>query len=167
MIAKYCYKILIASVLVLGLNSYAIPQDKQVVGWVENVTIYPGNFKIKAKLDTGAKHSSLNAANIQEIQRNGESWVRFDVTNWKGRSQSFEQKVIRTAKIKEHKGKSQKRAVTRIDICLGNVFKEVEVNLTDRSMFNYQVLIGRSFLRDSFIIDTSKTYTVEPDCKER
>lgn len=155
------------STCILILPVGVLPAEKQVVGWVEHVTIYPGSLKIKAKLDTGAKNSSLNAASMQEIQRNGESWIRFHVTNWKGRIQSFEQKVVRTAQIKEHKGKSQERNVLRIGICLGNIFKEVEVNLVDRSNFNYQLLIGRSFLKNSFIIDPSKTFTVKPDCKEQ
>lgn len=155
----------LTGILLLGADAW--PAEKQVAGWIENVIIFPGNIQIKAKLDTGARHSSLNARNIQEIQRNGEPWIRFEVTNWEGRTVSFEQKIIRTAKIKEHHGQSQERAVTRIGICLGKTFKEVEVNLVDRSKFNYQMLIGRSFLRDSFIVDPSKTFLLEPQCKER
>ena len=40
--------------------------DKQIAGWVEYITIFPENLKIKAKLDTGAKNSSLNAVNVVE-----------------------------------------------------------------------------------------------------
>jgi hypothetical protein len=139
--------------------------DLLVAGWVENVSIFPGNFKIKAKLDTGARNSSLNAKHIEEVERDGEKWLRFELKNWKGRTQSFEARVIRTATIKQHETQSVTRPVIRLGICLGNVYKEVEVNLQDRSKFNYQLLIGRSYLRNSILVDASATFKVRTDCQ--
>jgi hypothetical protein len=46
------------------------------------------------------------------------------------------------------------------------VYKEVEVNLEDRRKFNYQILIGRSFLKKSFLVDASATFTLQPSCQE-
>lgn len=141
-------------------------KDLLVAGWVENVSIFPGDLKIKAKLDTGARNSSLNAKHIEEFERNREKWVRFDLKNWKGRTVSFETKVIRMATIKQHETESATRPVIRLGICLANVYKEVEVNLEDRSKFNYQMLIGRSYLRNSILVDSSATFKVQPDCQE-
>ena len=138
----------------------------QVAGWVENVSIFPGNLKVKAKLDTGARHSSLNSTDIDTFDRDGERWVRFKLKNWKGRTASFEAKVVRMATIKQHDAQSLIRPVIRLGICLGSVYKEVEVNLEDRSKFNYQMLIGRSFLKKSFLVDASATFTLEPSCQE-
>jgi hypothetical protein len=140
-------------------------QEKQVAGWVEYVSIYPGNLKIKAKLDTGARNSSLNAEAIDMFERNGETWVRFNVTNWKERTETIESKIIRIAKIKQHNTGPEKRPVIRLGICLGKIFKEVEVNLVDRGKFNYQLLIGRSFLKGSFIVDPSITFTINSSCR--
>ena len=140
--------------------------DLLVAGWIENVSIFPGNLMIKAKLDTGARNSSLNAKHIEEFERNREKWVRFDLKNWKGRTVSFETKVIRMATIKQHETESATRPVIRLGICLANVYKEVEVNLEDRSKFNYQMLIGRSYLRNSILVDSSATFKVQPDCQE-
>jgi hypothetical protein len=137
----------------------------RAAGWVENVSIFPGNLKIKAKLDTGARNSSLNAKHIEEFERDGAKWVRFELKNWKGRTLSFETRVIRMATIKQHETQSATRPVIRLGICLGNVYKEVEVNLQDRSKFNYQLLIGRSYLRNSILVDSSATFTVEPNCQ--
>ena len=140
-------------------------KDLLVAGWVENVSLFPGNLKIKAKLDTGAKNSSLNAKHIEEFERDGAKWLRFELKNWKGRTQSFEARVIRMTTIKQHETQSVTRPVIRLGICLGNVYKEVEVNLQDRSKFNYQLLIGRSYLRNSILVDSSATLTVQPDCQ--
>ena len=148
------------------LHAQPSEKEKQIVGWVEHVTIHPENIKIKAKLDTGARNSSLNAVNIVEFKRGGDTYVRFDLTNWKGRTESIEAKVIRIAKIKKHKSKPELRPAIRIGICLGKIYKEVEVNLVNRSKFNYQMLIGRSFLKGAFVIDPAKTFTVKTDCQK-
>ena len=137
---------------------------KPVAGWVEYVMILPENLKIKAKLDTGARHSSLNAVNIVEFKRSGDIFVRFDLTNWKGRTETIEAKVIRMAKIKQHNSEPKLRPVIRIGICMKKIYKEVEVNLVNRSNFKYQLLIGRSFLSGAFVIDPSKTFIVKTDC---
>lgn len=156
---------IILATFILGAPLSAVPQEKQIVGWIEYVSLYPGNLKIKAKLDTGARNSSLNATAIEKFNRNGETWVRFNIVNWKGRIETFEAKIIRVAKIKQHNSESEKRPVIQLGICLGQVLKEVEVNLVDRSNFIYQMLIGRSFLKELFIIDPSLKFTVKPNCQ--
>ena len=140
-------------------------QNKETVGWVEYIRIYPGNFKIKARIDTGAKTSSIHAENKETFQRNGKEWVRFTITNKKGKSFTLEKEVIRLAKIKQKGLYSQKRLVIKLDICLGSVYKETEVNLVDRSNFNYPVLLGRSFLADHFVVDPSVTFIKKTKCK--
>lgn len=143
----------------------AMSAEKQVAGWVENVILFPGNLEVKAKLDTGARHSSLNADHIEEFVRDGATWVRFKLKNWKGRTVSMEARVVRLAVIKQIGAPSVSRPVIRLGICLGNVYKDVEVNLEDRGKFNYQMLIGRSFLRHSILVDPSATFTVKPICQ--
>jgi hypothetical protein len=156
--------VLIVSITV-GLSIFAVAAEKRIVGWVEIVSIYPGNLKIKAKLDTGARNSSLNAKDLEQFQRDGQTWVRFNLLNFKNRVETFEAKVIRTAKIKQIGQEADKREVIKLGICVGNTYKEVEVNLEDRSGFNYQMLIGRSYLRESFIIDPELGFTLKPDCR--
>jgi len=140
-------------------------EERQTVGWVEKAIVVPGNLQLKVKRDTGALNSSLNAGQIEEFTRNDENWVRFSVTNWQTHTATLEKKLIRTARIKEHDRASNQRPVIQLGICLANVFKEVEVNLVDRSNFKYQMLIGRSFLQGSFVIDPARTFTVKPQCQ--
>ena len=154
-----------AGVIILVLVSPVAAQGKQVVGWLEKVCIYPGNLIINAKLDTGARNSSLNASDITEFVRNGKQWVRFNVTNRYGTTATIEQKVHRIVKIKDHDGSPQLRLAILLGISLGSFHKKVEVNLADRSYFNYQMLIGRSFLAGNVIVDPSVKYTTKPICK--
>lgn len=150
----------------LVLLLLAVPVNaKEVVGWVENARVYPGNIVIKSKVDSGAKTSSLNCHCITPIKRNNEEWVSFAVTNYKGETVTIEKPIERVAKIKRFFGKAQKRYVVKLGICLGSIYREEEVTLVDRSGFNYQMLIGRNFTRDQFLIDPGKIFTTSPSCK--
>jgi hypothetical protein len=163
---KYPYALLAGLLGALVMALPAAAGEKTVVGWIEKVRIYPGNFIVHAKLDSGAEYSSLDAANLTEFDRKGEPWVRFDLTERDGQKITIERPLLRTATIKRHYLKSQKRPVIKLGVCLGNIYKETEVNLVNRTGFQYRMLIGRKFMQDAVIIDPSAKYTVAPECKE-
>lgn len=161
---KIMLRSLIIAGIIIGPVYSATAQNKQVVGWVERVRIYPGGLVFRAKLDTGAKNSSLNASHITDFKRDGEQWVRFEVTDLHDNIVTIERKVHRVAKIKNNHGRPQERLAVLLGICLGNSYREAEVNLVDRSSFIYQILIGRSFMRGNVMVDPSKKYTTKPTC---
>ncbi|MFO7603522.1 MAG: RimK/LysX family protein [Gammaproteobacteria bacterium] len=158
---QYRYTCLLIALLLLPLPLLA----KERVGWVESAVLYPGGLTIKAKIDTGATSSSINCNCITPIERNGEHWVRFSITNAEGETQWFERKILRSTKIKRHFGESQERFVVNMGLCLGKTYKETEINLVDRSGLNYQLLIGRRFLEGSHIVDPEATFVSKPSCK--
>jgi len=160
----FCYPVTIALCILVLAASIAAP-EKQIVGWIEKVRIHPGNLVIHAKLDTGPRNSSLNTSHVTEFRRDGKRWVRFEVINRDRQKVIIEQKVQRVARIRCDAGGVERRLVIRLGICLGNIFKEVEVNLADRSGFKYQMLIGRSFLAKDFIVDPSLEYTRKLTCE--
>jgi hypothetical protein len=142
---------------------------KEAIGWLEMVRIYPGNLKIRAKMDTGAKSSSINVHNLKLFERNGETWAKFELREKtkknRGETVVLEKKVIDSVKIKKKGGGLQERVTVKMEICISGIRKEIEMSLTDRSNFNYQVLIGREDLADDFIIDPSAAFTRKPQCK--
>jgi hypothetical protein len=163
---KFPYPLLVGLLSVLVLVLPGAAAQKKVVGWIEKVRIYPGGLIIRAKLDTGADNSSLDATNLTEFQRDGRRWVRFDLDNHEGEKVTIERPLLREANIKRHFHKAQKRPVIKIGVCLGSIYKETEVNLVDRTGFNYRMLIGRKFMEGAVIIDPAVKYTVEPNCSE-
>jgi len=144
---------------------FAAANEKAVIGWVERVRIFPGNFEIHAKIDTGAKTSSLNAPNLKLFMRDGVEWASFDVTNRAGVTQKFEEKIFRVAKIRRHGNRYQKRPVIMLGVCIGSIYQMTQVNLIDRKNFNYQMLVGRRFMKDRVIVDPGKTFIAKPKCK--
>lgn len=159
------HRVIILACLLLILPVTHTVWAKQVVGWVENVKVYPGGVTVKAKLDTGAKTSSLDCECITPFKRDGKDWLSFSVRNHKGQVVRLEKPVTRMARIKRHFGKEQLRYVVKLGICLGSVYREAEVTLVDRTGFNYALLVGRNFLKDDFLIDPSTSFLNQPDCK--
>ncbi len=138
----------------------------EVIGWVEKVRIYPGNAVLKAKIDTGAKTSSLHVTKIKLIEHNREEWVHFTVTSLNGDVIPFERKIQRVASIKRHFEDTHRRLVVLLGICIGNTYREAEVNLIDRSELNYPMLVGRQHLAGNFIVDSARKFNINPNCKD-
>jgi hypothetical protein len=155
---------LFISVLLLWCATAYLVHAKEVVGWVEKVIIYPGELVVKAKIDSGAKTSSLNCKCYNFFERDGKEWVKFTVVNFEGETTELEKPVVRIAKIKRHYGDKQERPVVKLGLCLANTYKETEFTLIDRSGLNYQVLVGRQFLEDAFLIDPGESFTRKPEC---
>lgn len=138
---------------------------KAVIGWVENAGVSSTNAIIKAKIDTGADSSSLHCDCITPYENDGELWVRFTITDVDGQPFSYEKKIIRKIRVKRHFGDVQHRYVVRMGICIGDRYEETDVSLVDRSGFNYDLLIGRKYLKDRFIVDPGKTFITQPQCE--
>ena len=155
----------IAFAVILLSGPYQALAEKQMVGWVENVMLHPGGLPIKAKIDTGAKSSSLGCDCITPIKKDSDDWVKFSIKNELGQVQWFEEKIIRTVKIKRHFGEAQRRFVIKMGLCLGDTYKVTDVTLVDRTGLNYQALVGRRFLEGSHTVDPDRTFMTKPNCK--
>lgn len=157
--------LVIASLVVLTFSTAA--NAKEVIGLVENVRIEPGGLVIDAKIDTGADNSSVHASDLVRFKRRGESWVRFRVIKLDGTSETLERELVRVARVKRPTGKSQRRPVVMLGLCLGTTYRDVEVTLVDRSRFRYRMIVGRSFLGNDFLVDPSTKHTTQPACPKR
>lgn len=134
-----------------------------VAGWIERALL-PAGLKVHAKLDTGAETSSINAAGMEAFTRDHHEWIRFSLTDLKGRKATLERPVVRTVTIKRHFGEKQQRPVVELEICVGSAQRYVEVSLVDRSGLNYPLLVGRNFLGDTLLVDSGHTYLLPTDC---
>ena len=159
--------LLISGLLLLTfpITVHSAPQEKHPIGWIENIQLSK-DFVIPAKIDTGARHSSINSPDYKLITKNDEQWVNFTLANGKGNKFNVEKKIIRHTRIKRKGQEAKQRPVILLGICVANVYKEAEVNLANRQNFNYQVLIGRSFLTGNFTVDPELKHTTKPACNQ-
>jgi hypothetical protein len=159
---RFAIAVVVACVLAGAAPAHA--SEVVTVGWIEKVRLGREGVTVVAKLDTGALTSSLHAKNVEWTARDDGDWVSFEVIGAHGTRERFERKVVRVARIKRPTGDLERRPTVLMAVCLGRVFRLSEVNLTDRSGFNYEFLVGRSFLAGRFAVDSSRTYTAEPRC---
>jgi hypothetical protein len=134
---------------------------KQVIGEIEYVRMVPPNIVLKARIDTGATTTSIDARNITPFERDGKEWVRFVCFSDK-KEYTLERKVVDKIAVKRHDAVSQERYVVKMRLVLGNVSELISVTLNDRDNYQFPILIGRNFLRDYFIVDVAKKYQFQP-----
>ena len=163
-------RMLLAGLAALGAVPGAVTSviaDPQIVGWVERIRLGEEGVILSAKLDTGADTSSLHASKVRWFDRDGSQWVAFEVKGEDGRTVTFERKVARIAEIKRRAGgEPLRRPTVLIGVCLGRFYRVTEVNLADRTRFSQPFLVGRSFLRHQFAVDSGRTNTIEPECRQ-
>ncbi|MFO1242534.1 MAG: RimK/LysX family protein [Rickettsiales bacterium] len=142
---------------------------KKTLGWAEKVYVYDSDMTMRARIDTGAYLSSINASSIEikdGATKSDPQRVTFDIINEHGEKQKVERELVRWAQIKK-KGTAGyiKRPVVHLKMCIAGQILESEVTLGNRSRFIYPVLIGRNMLREEkFVVDSSERYTHKPDC---
>lgn len=131
------------------------------VGWREWASLPEFDVPwIKAKIDTGARTSSLHAYDVEVFERDGQEWVRFDIRPW----QEADDRVRAEAPVHDHRqvrssnGHVEDRFVvrTRLSICGRQVTGEI--TLTDRDEMGFRMLVGREVLEQEFLVDSSESY---------
>ncbi|SEO91532.1 ATP-dependent zinc protease family protein [Aquisalimonas asiatica] len=155
------------ALLALSLFTVAVSSAhaKSIFGWIERVKLLEGDVTVEAKLDTGADNSSINAPDPESFDKDGEEWVRFTITSADDEEHTIERPVERMARIRSASGTSE-RYVVMMNVCLGDIQREVEVNLADRDGLSYEMLIGRSFMEDHVLVDSGPKYTRDPACSD-
>lgn len=156
------------------LSAPSIASEKTVYGLNEYVQLLDIDQRVAAKLDTGAQTASLSARDIKRFKRDGETWVRFYLAIDDAHAHPIERPLARISKIKRRAGdynpdedKSYTaRPVIEMDVCMGGALRTIELNLTDRSAFQYPLLIGSDALqRFDALIDPSLKYAAgKPAC---
>jgi hypothetical protein len=136
----------------------------ETIGWRELVNLPElGLRAIPAKVDTGARTSSLHATILEEFEREGELFVRFAV--------DFETQHVRQVCEAVHidwrgvtssNGETQLRRIIKTPLKIGNVRFRAEISLADRSDMRFPMLIGRSSLRRRFVVDSGHSWLQSP-----
>lgn len=139
-----------------------------VMGWIEWARLPDVDEDTKAKLDTGAKTSSLNANVIKTFKRGGKEYALFRIDlnrKYEEGDKAIEREITRWVKIKKKEGGLLRRPVVQMSFCIGDTVMNGEVSLAKRDHFNYNILVGRNMLSQVFVVDASRIFTTKPRCK--
>jgi hypothetical protein len=143
-------------------GSGASPASHTVAGWREWVSL-PGLGVpwIKAKLDTGARSSALHAFDVDDFERDDETWVRYVVRPWQRSDQDLvvaESRVLDRREVRSSSGHAEERYAVSLDVSIGGRVVAAEVTLSNRDEMGFRMLIGREALRGGFLVDPGRSY---------
>ncbi len=156
--AFFCFVFIIANAQEIDSKTQSCFPKAKIIGREEMVFLPKLNLQLPARVDSGAESSSLHGTNLK-IQKVGKKifleYTIFGADNTPTRRKSL---VIRSIKIKSASKKGASfRYVIEEQICLGNLNKEVKINIADRSEMKFKFLIGRDILAEDFLVDVSKS----------
>ncbi|MDF1590630.1 MAG: ATP-dependent zinc protease [Desulfobacterales bacterium] len=140
----------------------AVKNQKLTAGWREWVALPDLNIPaIKAKIDTGAKTSSLHAFDMEVFKTDNGQKVRFGIHPLQRNTDiviycEADIKELRT--ITDSGGHREERYVICTTLSLGNRQWPIEMTLARRDNMKYRMLLGRSALRGRYFIDLEKAY---------
>ena len=134
---------------------------KAIIGWREWCALpelaLPG---VLAKIDTGAKTSSLHAFDIKRSDR-GVDWLEFYVHPVQRRRRPVvrcEALCVDVRGVTSSNGKTEERPVIETLIEMGPQRFRTQITLTNRDEMGFRMLIGRQSLTRRFIVDPSLSY---------
>lgn len=136
--------------------------EPRTVGWREWVRLPElGDAVVKAKVDTGARTSSLHAYEIEEVERDGDQWVSFrfhpnqrdEETEAAGLARLIDRRIVTPSS-----GHRELRYVVETDAIIDGERFPIELTLTRRDAMGFRMLLGRRALRGRFTVDPKRSY---------
>ena len=133
-----------------------------VIGWREWVSMPDLGVRfVKAKVDTGARTSSLHAFDLQEVDRDGTTYVRFVIHPEQRRSKpamEVELPLVARRSVRDSGGKVESRPVVVTTIELSGQSWPIELTLTRRDAMGFRMLLGRQAIRGRFVVDPGSSF---------
>ncbi|MGI9598373.1 MAG: ATP-dependent zinc protease family protein [Acidimicrobiales bacterium] len=139
-----------------------ISERASMIGWREWVTLprfCPS--RIKAKVDTGAKTSSLHAHGLTIVEHGRETLARFELHP---AADSTDGRTLVTAPVIDYRtvrssnGHAETRPVIRTELALGDDRFEIDLTLTSRKSMGHRMLLGRRVLEDRYWVDPGRSF---------
>ena len=132
------------------------------IGWKEWVALPDLQIPaIKAKVDTGARTSTLHATRITPFTRASDRWVRFEVQPLRrrpGLRVQCEAPLLDVRDIKDSGGHVESRFVIETTLLIGQSRWPLTLSLTDRGGMLFRMLIGRTALAGRVTISPGEKY---------
>lgn len=139
-------------------------REIRTVGWKEYLDLPElGVFRMKTKVDTGARTSTLHVDSLRvlDVLPDGSERVALDFrpdrrrTDWRVQA---EVRVLRRMRVVDSGGHPELRPVIETEMVLGPVRKRILVTLTDRSGMLFRMILGRKALEGDFRVDVAGKY---------
>lgn len=132
------------------------------IGWRELVTLPALKLQlIKAKVDTGARSSSLDADDVKVRKVGRVKHVAFTVHfDREGDTHSVrcDAPLLDERWVTSSDGRREFRPVIQTDLQLCGDTWPIEITLTSRADMSFHMLLGRQAIRKRFVVDPGRSF---------
>ncbi len=132
-------------------------EKEMVFGWEEWVELPKlGLPAVNAKIDTGARTSSLHAFMIEPYGPDEKRRVRFGVHPLPDRPDIevfCSAPLVGQREITSSNGETEMRYIISTPVRIGGQEWPIEISLTNRESMQYRMLFGRTALKENIIVD--------------
>lgn len=134
----------------------------QVIGWREWVGLPDLHVRrIKAKIDTGARSSSIHAFDVEtycvgEVER-----VKFSIHPIQFRDDivvEADAPILERRHIRSSNGEVSERIVIRTQLEIRRRRMWMDLTLANRDTMGFRMLVGREAIRERYLVDPSASY---------
>jgi hypothetical protein len=136
--------------------------DLPRIGWREWVGLPELDVsRVKAKVDTGARSSSLHAYDIEVFSRGRRDFVRFKVHPIQRETKTTIRCVVELHEhrhVRSSSGHREYRPIIRTLLELGGETWPIDLTLTARDAMGFRMLLGREAVRNRFVVDPGQSY---------
>lgn len=138
--------------------------ELEVIGWREWVGMPDLSVeRIKAKVDTGARTSSLHAFDMERFTKRNRQWISFSIHPMQRDSKQviqceFPIHDLRT--VRSSNGRKELRPVIRTRLHLNGDDWLIDLNLTSRDLMGFRMLLGREAVRNRFAVNPGRSFLV-------
>jgi len=137
-------------------------REKAVLGWREWLSLPDLGIKdIKAKVDTGARTSSLHAEDLEYFRRGRKDMVRFIVhplQRSRKRTIHAEALLLEERSIRSSNGVREYRPVIETTLDMAGELWQIELTLTSRDVMGFRMLLGRQAIRGHAVVDPGRSF---------
>ncbi len=119
---------------------------------------------IKARVDSGAKTSSIQATNIKLFMKGTQEWVKFEVNPLQeNRSIAItcEARLVDRRMVRSSSGISEERLVVKVPLTLGSDTFDIEITLANRDTMEFRMLLGREAIIGRYMVNPALNYQVK------
>jgi len=139
------------------------PDEKLTLGWREWVGLPElGLPEIKAKVDTGARTSTLHAFELQTFSEHGKPRVRFKMHPLQKDSEvvvTCVADIVDERFVTDSGGHREQRLIISTPLTIGPWSWPIEMTLTARDNMMFRMLLGRTAIKGIAMVDPSRSYT--------
>lgn len=137
-------------------------QDLNVIGSEEWCVFGAlGIPAIKARVDSGAKTSSIQAANAKVFGRGGQEYVKFEINPIQdNRSINIqcEAKLVDRRTVRSSSGIAEERFVIKTPVTIGADTFDIELTLANRDTMEFRMLLGREALNGRYMVNPADSF---------